>query len=314
MASDDATCQYRVVLKTDAVEWASTLLAEREDCLGTELVDEEVASRTDVPEPTREAGTVVAYFERTRPEAAPEIRSEVAAMLQQLEDTEWEIAECARYTDDSWKETWKEYFEPLRLSEQVGVGPPWRADDIPEPADGTSLIVEPGMAFGTGQHETTQLTARMLDERLDRRGSGVSVLDVGCGSGILSMVAAELGAARVRGIDIEGDAIAAARENLERNGLEGRAEFSTTPLEELEASYDLVVANILAPVLLELRDELFAHVAEDGELLVSGIALEREESFRDAFLPRDWRVAERRQLGEWLGYACRRDDDSNRDS
>jgi ribosomal protein L11 methyltransferase len=303
-----------VVLETDAVELMATLLARRTDCLGTELVDEEVASRTDVPERPHDPGTVVAYFERPHPEAIPGIRSAVADALQMIEDADWQVAECERYTDDSWKERWKEYFEPIRLSERIGVGPPWRADEIPEPDGGTALVVEPGMAFGTGQHETTRLAGRMLDDRLGRATSGDSVLDVGCGSGILSMAAAALGASEVRSIDVDDEAVDAVRDNLERNGLHGSVDPSTTPLADIDGSYELVVANILAPVLLELRPDLFARVGTGGELLVSGLTVEDEHEFRDEFVPRRWRVVERRQLGEWVGLACRRDGDSKLES
>lgn len=311
MEPTDAQCQYRVVVETEVVDLASTLLATFTDCLGTELVDAEVEAGTDDEERRHDAGTVVAYYRRSRPEAAPEIRADVTDALRRLEGADWRIADCERFTDESWKERWKEYFEPLCLSERIGVGPPWRSDDIPEPDSGTGLVVEPGMAFGTGQHETTQLTAQLLDDHLARRESTPSVLDVGCGSGILSMSAAQLGASPVHGIDVEDEAVDAARKNLARNGFDEDVDVSTTPLESIEATFELVLANLLAPILLELRESLVDRVDSGGRLLVSGVTSDRSDAFLDEFVPGDWQVEQRRRKGEWMGYVIAPEDDSS---
>lgn len=300
------TCSYRAILraKGETVELASTLLTTYTDCVGTELVDRDVEEESDVAELDYEVGTLVAYFERNSAERALEIRDEIRRALSPLDSKSWELRECARYTDESWRESWKEFFEPHLLSPRVGVGPPWRADEIPEPEDGVSLVIDPGMAFGTGLHETTQLAAELLDERLESR-SGRDVLDVGCGTAILSMAAARLEAGEVRGIDIEPTAIDAARENLRRNELVERVDVEREPLAAIERRYDLVVANILSHILLDLRDDLIEHVETKGELILSGVPADRETSFLEEFAPADWRVLDRRRRGEWSAFALK---------
>lgn len=298
------TCSYRAILRAgeETIELASTLLTTYTDCVGTELVDRDVERESDAAELDHEVGTLVAYFERNSAERALEIRDKIRRALSNLDPGTWELHECARYTDESWRESWKEFFEPRQLSPRVRVGPPWRADDIPEPEGGVSLVIDPGMAFGTGLHETTQLAAELLDDRLESR-PGRDVLDVGSGTAVLSMAAARLGAGDVRGIDVEPAAIDAARENLRRNELTERVVVEREPLAAIERRYDLVVANILAHILFDLRDELLQHVAAEGELILSGVPADRASSFLEEFSPADWLLLERRRRGEWSAFA-----------
>src|SRR5699024_1151004 len=147
-------------------------------------------------------------------------------------------------------------------------------EEFKAPAGGTKLVIEPGMAFGTGTHETTQLCAAKLDRLLADAPEDQpppSVLDVGCGSAILSMLAARLGAQPVVGIDVDPVAVEVARQNLACNELTEQVDLSTRPLAKIARHYDLVVANILTHILLELRDDLLQRVRPGGTLLLSGI-------------------------------------------
>lgn len=167
--------------------------------------------------------------------------------------------------DTDWEAESQRSFRPVRISDRLTVAPPW---DAPPGA----VIVEPGVGFGTGDHPTTRAALTLL-ERL--AGPGVRTLDVGCGSGILAVAAASLGA-HAEGIDIEADAVEAARVNAARNGL--HVPFSTTPLHRVPGRFALVLANLHAELLVLLADEILRHT--DHHLVLAGILDDREEGVR----------------------------------
>jgi ribosomal protein L11 methyltransferase len=185
------------------------------------------------------------------------------------------------------------------------VGPPWENFDAPP--NGCKVIIEPGMAFGTGTHETTQLCAQILDDLLDG-AHPLSVLDVGCGSAILSILAAHLGASPILGTDIDAHAVWVARDNLRINEVEDRVELVTTPVEDIAGQYDIVVANIIAHILLVLREGIQARVAPGASLILGGITELSEEAIIEAFVTPGWRLVDRRQGGEWISMHLIRDE------
>ncbi|HEY8042223.1 MAG TPA: 50S ribosomal protein L11 methyltransferase [Polyangiaceae bacterium] len=205
---------------------------------------------------------------------------------------------------DAWRDEWKKHFEPFRVCPGVVVCPPWRTV---EAGPGEKVVVlEPGRAFGTGLHETTSLVAEVL---ASTRLEGLTVLDVGCGSGILALVALELGAARARAIDVDPDAVAVTRENAERNGLGQRVDADEAPVEALRESYPLVLANIESRTLLTLAPALAARVAPGGRLVLSGIladdvAPSQIEDVRRAYAALEEEEVRRR--GEWIAVVMRR--------
>ncbi len=196
------------------------------------------------------------------------------------------------------------YFQATNLSPRVAVGPPW---DVPDDDSAeVILVIEPGMAFGTGTHETTKLCAILVDEIVGDRNIS-TMLDVGCGSAILSMAAAGLGVSRVVGIDVDDTAVGVAIENIEKNQFSSEEiELSTTALADIDETFELVVANILANILLELRDDLFRVVAPGGELLLSGIADHQIDDMKAAFEHPDFEIIESRQDGEWIALHLKR--------
>ncbi|MDP9035179.1 MAG: 50S ribosomal protein L11 methyltransferase [Myxococcota bacterium] len=206
---------------------------------------------------------------------------------------------------DAWRDEWKKYFEPFRLAGTIVVSPPWCAYHAA--AGETVIVLEPGRAFGTGLHETTSLVASALVEHpgdLD----GASVLDVGCGSGILSFVAVALGAARVRAIDVDADAVAVTRENAARNALGSRVHADVTPVSALTDRYATVVANIEATTLVELAPDLIRRLAPHGLLVLSGVLAphvspEQLAVVRAAFSA--LREEEVRREGEWVSVVMR---------
>jgi ribosomal protein L11 methyltransferase len=168
--------------------------------------------------------------------------------------------------EQNWVQLTQSQFDPIRVSERLWIVPSWH--ESPDPA-AINLILDPGMAFGTGSHPTTRLCLEWLERNVS---AGCSVLDYGCGSGILAIAAARLGAGRVAGVDIDSQAVEAARANAERNTVTALFADSAQPV---AGEYDIVVANILSNPLRVLAPAICAHVRSGGRLALSGILREQ---------------------------------------
>ena len=209
--------------------------------------------------------------------------------------------ELSGVKDDDWSENWKKYYKPFRIGTHLVVKPTWEAYQ-PSPED---LIIEldPGMAFGTGTHETTSMCMQLLEKHLK---SNMRVMDVGTGSGILAIAAARLGAKEVLAIDIDPAAVKVARENIVLNHVEDRVRAVEGDLCKSEAMpCDLAVANIVADAIRMLAAPLTRHLAKGGLLICSGIIREREQDVLDAALAAGYVVADRLEKGEWVALALR---------
>lgn len=201
---------------------------------------------------------------------------------------------------DSWRDGWKQHFKPFHLTPRIVVCPPWKTIDAPE---GVSvLVMDPGRAFGTGLHATTRLVADAI-ERQALAIVGNDVLDVGCGSGILSLCALVHGARSVRATDNDPDAVAATIENAERNGYAGRVVADTTDVFDLDGGYPMVVANIEARVLVPMAPALIARVRTGGSLVLSGILSEQAQDVIGAYAP--LRVEATHESGGWVALEFR---------
>jgi len=187
------------------------------------------------------------------------------------------VAEVAEAPDVDWGQAWKKGLAPLSVG-RVFVRPSWIAAAAPPGA--AEVVLDPGMAFGTGTHPTTSLCLRALSDLLAER-PGASVLDVGTGSGLLAIAAARLGAGRVAGNDVDPVAVQVARDNAARNGVS--LELTAAPVEALRGPFQVVVANILANTLSELAPAIAAQVAPGGVLLLSGLLAGQEEEVRRAY-------------------------------
>jgi ribosomal protein L11 methyltransferase len=237
---------------------------------------------------------------------------------QKLEEALWYLGRIqplppAAFTpiaDQNWMEAWKQHYQPIPVGKRLIIVPIWL--DSPEP-ERIPIRIDPGMAFGTGTHPTTQLCLELLEEWVPIDDV---VIDVGCGSGILSIAALKLGATHALGVDIEDEAVRSARENANANGI--GAEFVLGPgsVREIIAEqypYDnapLVITNILAPIILHLLDEGLADlVARDGALILSGILQEQAESVISAAQAHGLDLVEQRQMGDWVAQG----DEYNRD-
>lgn len=203
-----------------------------------------------------------------------------------------------------WGEEWKKYFKPFRIGRRLVIGPSWETYEIGD--EDLVITLDPGMAFGTGQHATTRMCLEATEMLLEGRDDleTFRVLDVGAGTGILAIYAAKLGAGLVTGVDIDRSALEIARENADRNAV-GRIRFLDQPVMSLQAPFDLILANLTSQPLLELRPFFQALLATRGQLIVSGIlALERAEMEANFLLPpfHDYQVLAR---GEWLCFICK---------
>ncbi|MEO8878754.1 MAG: 50S ribosomal protein L11 methyltransferase [Polyangiaceae bacterium] len=203
---------------------------------------------------------------------------------------------------DAWRDAWKEHFHPFLLCDGLVVAPPWEKYDG-KLGEAHVLELEPGRAFGTGLHETTSLVAQALANHA-AEFHGAEILDVGCGSGILALVAIAFGASHARAIDNDADVIGVVHENAERNGYASRITADTTMVEDFTAHYSVVVANIEAEVLISMAGLLDAHVAPHGLLVLSGILATKRDRVREAFASLELLDAPAR--GEWVALILRK--------
>jgi len=199
---------------------------------------------------------------------------------------------------DGWRDGWRQFFATSRLSERVVVRPSWETDSGSF-ADSVLLEIDPGMAFGTGTHETTRMCTQILDRELSV-DPNIALLDVGSGSGILSIAAKRLGAASVVGIEIDPIAVEVSIENWTKNGLEPPAPFSTSQLSTVVGMFDLVVANMLSHILLSLRSGLLDHLKPEGRLILSGILDSECETFFEKFSGAELQQLKKHTEGEWV--------------
>ncbi|MEM6730688.1 MAG: 50S ribosomal protein L11 methyltransferase [Myxococcota bacterium] len=307
----ELTVQLPASIADDAAAALISAGASGVQVLGTDTLappDDELSAVADhvEPIPVEEdaIATLIATFEDTEdPSAAtPEVLDslEGIGLLLEPSDLQWQTRE-----NTDWAERWKDFFEPLELSPRFWVIPSWRKEyEVPDEA--IQLFIDPGMAFGTGQHATTALCAELIDRRL-RPNTHQSLFDVGTGSGILAIAAAKLGVARILGIDIDPEAVEVAKENARLNDVDGSIELSDRLVQDVHERFDWVVANILAAPLIQLAPHILKCLVPGGQLVLSGLlsgiqAAEVTRAFEAAAVETghpDLRLIETLDRGEW---------------
>jgi len=216
-----------------------------------------------------EKGLMKAYL----PEEASidEVREKLGSFLNNLADFFPEIpAPETTFTvikNQDWSTAWRSFFYLEKITDKLMILPAW--ESMPEPAESHVIRIDPGTAFGTGKHETTRMCLRAL-EKHGKTGTW-SMLDVGTGSGILSIYGAMLGAERITAIDNDPEAVRWAKRNIDLNELPVKIELSTTPLEDVSGTYDVIAANIILNTILELSPLFPNLLAPEGLLILSGI-------------------------------------------
>ncbi|MDO6459969.1 50S ribosomal protein L11 methyltransferase [Granulosicoccaceae sp. 1_MG-2023] len=236
---------------------------------------------------------VVALFEQGRPEA--EVREVVCNCLQldELPEGAFTLVE-----DEQWERAWMDQFGPMRFGSRLWICP---SHCEPEDPDAVNLRLDPGLAFGTGTHATTALCLQWLDSA---RLRGRSVLDFGCGSGVLAIAALLLGAASAQGTDIDPQAMQASHENALLNNV--AESLSLVSAEDLaDNQYDIIVANILFQPLCELKSVFAAHLPSGGELVMSGVLEEQADELLEHYAD-DFRIDSVECLDGWVRVVAQR--------
>ena len=283
----------------------------RQGAVGTQIID-----RADVPDPSKPNG----YWELIDPQMIEEMPEDVQVKawfesLEALRGLENILSALPGMTgmdlgtlkavsqgvqEQDWSECWKQYYKPFRAGKRLVIKPSWESWEA-RPGD---LIIEldPGMAFGTGTHETTAMCVEMIEKHYH----GGKVLDVGTGSGILAIAAARLGAGEVLGVDIDPMAVRVARENVKKSGLSGAIDIREGDLVAgLDGvKCDFAVANILADVIALLAAPLKQHLAPGAQFVCSGILREREQDVVDVLTQNGYTLFDRLQKGDWVALAA----------
>ncbi len=271
---------------------------------GFELVEEGLGARIDPTRPAMIRAHVPARDERAAQGAIATV-SEALGHLQAFGLRP--IGELqARFVDEAdWAEAWKEHFHVLHLGRRIVIKPSWRRHR--RTGDEVVIDLDPGMAFGTGLHPTTRLCLLALEERAARGPLG-RVLDVGCGSGILSIAAVRLGATRARGLDIDPIAVEATDANARHNRVGKRVRAREGTLPSGDGPFDLVLANLIAGVLIEHAANLASELVPGGTLIASGIFIDREADTRAALQDAGFRVVGRWHESDWVALEAVRGD------
>lgn len=258
----------------DALLEAGALSASIEDAdAGTPDEQPQFGEPGSINTPGWEHSRVVALFD-----TATDVAAALAAAVGTIGLAETPAFTVERIEEQNWVQLTQSQFDPIRVSDRLWIVPSWH--DAPDPA-AVNLVLDPGMAFGTGSHPTTGLCLEWL-ERHYAGGCAETLLDYGCGSGILAIAGARMGATNVTGVDIDPQAVDAAQANAERNEVTARFADLEQPL---TGQWQVVVANILANPLKALAPAISAHVAPGGWLVLSGILVEQADDLIAIYAP-----------------------------
>jgi ribosomal protein L11 methyltransferase len=267
-----------------------------------------------LPELPPDDGTAMVSFYLEDPAGAEGILRQVEEGLEDLRqfvDVGEGTLVMSETEDKDWINNWKQYFKPFTVDD-ILIKPTW--EQVPQEHKDKLLIqIDPGTAFGTGMHETTQLCIRQLSRYVKE---GVRVLDVGTGSGILGIAALKLGAKQVFGTDLDENAVSAVRENIEANQISENQfqvvqgnliEDEDIRMQAGEECYDIAVANILAPVIILLQAEIGRHLKQGGIFITSGIINTKEEEVRAAMeANKRLEIVETTYQGDWVSITARK--------
>ncbi|MFC4618042.1 50S ribosomal protein L11 methyltransferase [Camelliibacillus cellulosilyticus] len=205
--------------------------------------------------------------------------------------------------ETSWQEAWKQYYKPVHVTDRLTIAPTWEAYQ-PQQADEQVIELDPGMAFGTGTHPTTVLSLQALEKYLQ---PGMRVLDVGTGSGILSIASAKLGAASVLGVDLDDVAVQVAEQNVALNQVQNRVEIRRNNLvNDLSGPYDIIVANILAEIIVRFLNDVPDRLAPNGRFIASGIIENKREWVRENIRKAGLEIVETMKNEHWITLVTRK--------
>lgn len=283
-----------------AIEDSEVLHRTFPDCYG-EIVE---LSPADYPE---EGAVIKAYLSDLKGLNGSEMIRQVELKLKSLEQIGFDVrpgrVELKTVSESSWENEWKKYYKPIKITDQITIKPVW--EDY-EPADSREKIIQldPGMAFGTGTHPTTRLSIQLLEKYMPAKAS---VIDVGCGSGILSIVAGKLGAGEILALDKDPLAVKKAGENIRLNPLKSQIVVTEGDLlKGVGKTADIVVANILAEIISQMACDLPRVLVPGGLFIGSGIIGEKAEDVRKALVSSGLKVLETKHQEGWVAIAAKK--------
>ena len=298
---NDAWIQLEIRVPAPAIDLVCAQLSAV-GCTGT-LVEKRALDSFVVPDEEFDPASDIAlqaYFPDSL--LLDELRQQINALIEPLrglyQGREFALGASQLVRQEDWAEGWKQHFHTMHIGKNLVVRPSW--ENYRAKANEKIVVLDPGMAFGTGTHGTTLLCLQAIAELYESPQPPQSLLDVGTGSGILAIAAAKLGATQVVACDIDPLACQVAQDNCAQNQVTNQVEITSVALDQIPGQFDLVVANILAEENIRLAADLFAHLAPGGQLFLSGILAEKEALVRKGFsaLPLEYLSTTRRD--EWL--------------
>ena len=262
-----------------------------------------------------ESGSYVSFYvtdDADGKETLALVRSALNNLKLQDSDDEYGTLEIngTNMKEEDWSENWKQYFKPLNVGDKILILPEWETIDTP--TDRTVFTVNPGMSFGTGAHHTTQLCIKAMEKHLE---NGMTVLDLGCGSGILSIISLLLGAEHATAVDIDENAVKIAVENAEKNNID-LAKYRTMAgnvtcdkglfAKISDRKYDIVLANIVADVIIGIRDIVPEFLKDGGIFITSGIIEERLNDVLSAYEKSSFTPVAEEHQGGWASLVYKK--------
>ncbi len=299
--------EIRVITKSEALEPVSGIFYGL-DCKGVAIEDpNDILEREQGPltwdfadinvlEHKGEVAVVKAYF--SEEDNIEEVIKYINEKMEELKDlgidTGIAKVESEKMYEEDWANNWKKYYKPTKIGERIVVKPIWEEYEAKE--NELVLELDPGMAFGTGTHETTRMCIQSLDKYVKKDST---VFDVGCGSGILAIAAAKLGAKMAVGVDLDPVAVESAKENVGFNNLDNIQILYGNLVEVIDGKADIVVANIIAEVICILTEDVKRVLKEDGYFITSGIIHDRVDMVTKKLEETGFEVVEINKDGEW---------------
>lgn len=286
---------------------------EIEDNLPYEGADRAKKYGEIMPEAKEDDGTAFIHFYMVPPCDTERILSQVNDIYQEISsycNIGSGTVSAEETGDIDWVNNWKQYFKPFLATENIIIKPTWETFEKEKDSD-ILIEIDPGTAFGTGSHETTLLCIQALEKYVR---VGMSILDVGCGSGILSITGIKLGAKSATAIDIDETAVAIARENLGVNQIDEKiirlltGDIITDKKVQEDIGfegYDIIAANILPDILVPLTAIIRPHMKEGGLYITSGIIDSKEEEVRETLIKNKFKIIEVTRMKEWVSFVCR---------
>ncbi len=271
----------------------------KQDELYWDYIDEKLL------EDNNEETKIMAYFseeEKNLPEKIMDIREHIKNLKAFGLEIGSATVELSNVNQQDWENAWKQYFKPIHVTDRIVVKPEWEAYE--KKSDEILIEIDPGMAFGTGTHETTSMCINQIEKNLKK---GDKVIDIGCGSGILSMAAVLLGAEKAIGVDLDPVAVRVSKENIELNHLEDKIEiFHGNLTDVIKEKAEIVVANIMADIILILLEDVRAFIKDGGLFISSGIILPKRELIESKLIEKNFKIVEVETKGEWCAITAQK--------